>query len=515
MRPVQPHRKKHEKSFTRSKRIEIVMQEDSLNYRSSGVDVEAYNRASAQIKAHIQDTFGSQILTRAGLFGAAISLKEYGEKLNRPLLSGSLGVGNSIVDDELADQIVHSCRANLPPSAQPIAFLDYIAAAQLDLTRAVGLVGSFSRILSRDPKIPMVGGETAEMPGVFPENCWEVVGAMFAVQEASALQHVPAAVDLEAEAGAALSHPALVFSMDGVGTKTKVGVMTRRTAGLALDIIHHSLNDILCQGARGIGLMLYIGCHERDEQLIRPLLAAAEKCCRSNGLVLLDRVVAKRAELYLSGEIDLCAAIAGSVDADHLIQGDTIRRGDRIIGLTSSGLHTNGYSLARKALLERGGLRLDQHIGELGCSLGEALLEPHRNYAPVVLSLLDDAELAPAIKGIAHITGGGLKDNLGRILPRKLGADIQLNSWQPPPIYDLIRRKGNIPLEDPVGKGMYESFNMGIGLVLIVAPKYNDRILEMIQDGGCQALVIGRVVDRPVASQGQRPAEPSGRVRLL
>ena len=509
MLPVQPHRKKHEKSFTRSKRTEIVMQEDSLNYRSSGVDVEAYNRASAQIKAHIQDTFGAQILSRVGLFGAAISLKESGEKLKAPLLCGSLGVGNSIVEDELADQIVRSCRANLPPSAQPVAFMDYIAAAQLDLTRAVGLVGAFSRILSKDPKIPMVGGETAEMPGVFPQKRWEVVGAMFALQEASALQHVPVSshVDLEAEAGAALSHRALVFSMDGVGTKTKVGVMTRRTAGLALDIIHHSLNDILCQGARGIGLMLYIGCHDRDEQLLQPLLAAAEKCCRSNGLILLDRIVAERAELYLPGEIDLCAAIAGSVDAEHLIQGDTIRRGDLIIGLTSSGLHTNGYSLARKALLERGGLRLDQHIGELGCSLGEALLEPHRNYAPVVLPLLEDAELAPAVKGIAHITGGGLKDNLGRILPRKLWADIQLDRWQPPPIFELIRRKGNIPLEDPVGKGMYESFNMGIGLVLVVAPKHSDRILEMIQDGGCHALVIGRVVDGP--------AEQGGCVRLL
>ena len=119
------------------------MQEDSLNYRSSGVDVEAYNRASAQIKAHIQDTFGAQILSRVGLFGAAISLKESGEKLKAPLLCGSLGVGNSIVEDELADQIVRSCRANLPPSAQPVAFMDYIAAAQLDLTRAVGLVGAF------------------------------------------------------------------------------------------------------------------------------------------------------------------------------------------------------------------------------------------------------------------------------------------------------------------------------------------------------------------------------------
>ena len=502
------------------------MQEDSLNYRSSGVDVEAYNRAGAQIKALVQETFDAGILTRPGLFGAAVSLKEYWKKLKTPLLSGSLGVGDSAVEEELADQIVHSCRANLPRSAEPVAFMDYIAAAQLDLARAVGLVGAFSRILRRDLKIPMVGGETAEMPGVFSKDQWEVVGAMFAVQEASALQGVSglsqgeltpgkAAVGLEAQAGDSPTHPALVFSMDGVGTKTKLGVMSGRTAGLAFDIIHHCLDDILCQGARGIGLMLYLGCHHRDDRLIEPLIAAAEECCRDNGMVLMDRMVAEKPDLYLPGELDLCGVIAGSVDAERLIQGDRIQPGDQIIGLPASGLHTNGYSLARKALLERGGLKLDQRIGELGCTLGEALLEPHRNYAPVVLPLLEDAESAPEVRGIAHITGGGLKDNLARILPGKLGADIQLDSWQPPPIYELIRRCGNIPLQDPVGKGMYESFNMGVGLVLVVAPEHSGRILERFKDSGYQAVVIGRVIDGPVESTGKRGAEQSERVRLL
>ena len=489
------------------------MQDDSLNYRSSGVDVEAYNRASVQIKAHVQDTFGAQILTRAGLFGAAISLKEYSEKLKAPLLCGSLGVGNSIVEDELADQIVRSCRANLPPSAQPVAFMDYIAAAQLDLTRSVGLVGAFSRILSRDPKIPMVGGETAEMPGVLLENCWEVVGAMFAVQEASALQHVPASshVDLEAETGAALSQPALVFSMDGVGTKTKVGVMAGNTSGLSVDIIHHSINDILCQGAKGLATMLYVGCHRREEALIQPIIQTAGECCRANGMKILDLIVEEKPEIYLPGEIDLCAAIAGIVDAAGLIQGSAIAAGDQLIGLPSSGLHTNGYSLARKALLERGKLRLDQHLAELGRTLGEALLEPHRNYAPVVLSLLQNTELRAATKGIAHITGGGLKDNLVRILPEGLAAEIRLNSWQPPPIFELIHRTGKIPLQDPVSKGMYEAFNMGIGLVLAVSSDRADRIMEFARRGGHRPVNIGAVVR---AAQ-KTPTDPSELVRLL
>jgi phosphoribosylformylglycinamidine cyclo-ligase len=178
-------------------------------------------------------------------------------------------------------------------------------------------------------------------------------------------------------------------------------------------------------------------------------------------------------------------------------------------------LHTNGYSLARKALLERGRFRLDQYIDELECTLGDALLESHRNYAPVVLPLLEDADLGEAVRGIAHITGGGLKDNLGRILPGELEAEIYLDRWQPPPIFELIRRAGNIPLQDPVGKGMYESFNMGIGLVLVVAPEHSRRILERIEDGGCQAVVIGRVVDGSVESPGMRPAERGERVRLL
>lgn len=495
------------------------MQEDSLTYRSSGVDVDTYNRAGDQIKARIQETFGTQVLSRTGQFGTAISLKGYGKKWSRPLLYGVLGFGDSPTDEKLAEQILLACRAGLPAAAQPLAFMDYIAAGALDYARVVDLVGSLSRILCKDPKIPLVGGETAEMPGVFLENRWEVVGTMFALQGTAASGRVRgsseagadgerAAVDLKARVGESLHQQALVFSIDGVGTKTKLAVATRRTAGLALDIIHHSLNDILCQGARGLAMMLYVGCHSREKQLINPLITAAEDCCNDNGLVLLDCLVAEKPGVYLPGEIDVCGAVAGVVDANRLIQGDRIRPGDMLIGLPSSGLHTNGYSLARKALLERCGLGLDQYIDELGCILGKALLEPHTNYAPLVLSLLEDGELGSAIRGIAHITGGGLKDNLARILPDGLAAEIRLDSWQPPPIFELIRRSGNIPRQDPVGKGMYESFNMGIGMVLVVPPEFAERVVETVRKGGLEAVVIGRVL----ASGGEAAPE---RVRLL
>lgn len=487
------------------------MSDESLTYRSSGVDVEENLEANRRIQAFTQRTFNNRVLSRTGLFGGAISLTELSEPLVQPALIGRLSAAEGESPEIVSRRIAQSCRSRSSISEVPLAFLDYLAAARLDANRAADLVGIFSGEFAASPKIPIIGGETAEMPDVFQAGGWEVVGALFALAE------VGSAPDRQVSLTAlqTLARPSLVFSMDGVGTKTKLGMMTRKTAGLALDIIHHCLNDILCQGARGTGLMLYLGCHHRDERLIEPLFAAAEQCCRSNDLVLLDHMVTEKPDLYLPGEIDLCAAIAGTVDAEGLIQGDTIQVGDQIIGLLSSGLHTNGYSLARKALLDRGGLKLDQRIGELGCTLGEALLEPHRNYAPVVLPLLENAESAPAVKGIAHITGGGLKDNLGRILPGKLEAEIYLDRWQPPPIFELIRRTGNIPVEDPVGKGMYESFNMGIGLVLVVAPEYSGRILERFKDGGYQAVVIGRVIDSPLEKSGRRSTEQSERVRLL
>jgi phosphoribosylformylglycinamidine cyclo-ligase len=343
------------------------------------------------------------------------------------------------------------------------------------------------------------------MPDVFEEGAWEVVGALFTAAE------TPTEGQEGFELGGLsdLQQPALVFSMDGVGTKTKIGVAAGRTGGLALDLIHHSLDDILCQGARGVGFMLYLGCSRREQSIVEPVIEAARECCRSNGMVLLDCLVEEKPRLYRPGEIDLCGAVVGAVDARRLIQGNGIRPGDLLLGLPSSGLHTNGYSLARKSLLVRAGLELDHHLDELGCTVGEALLEPHRNYSPHLLPLLAERETARAIEGIAHITGGGLPDNLERILPAGVSAEIRLDSWQPPAIFDLIRRSGNIPLQDPEGKGMYESFNMGIGLVLVVDPGRAERIRRRLRGSGLEAVAIGRVLGSdagagPRAGKGER-----------
>ncbi|MBN2551248.1 MAG: phosphoribosylformylglycinamidine cyclo-ligase [Spirochaetales bacterium] len=486
------------------------MSEEALTYRSSGVDVEANLEANRRIQACCRRTYTEHVLTREGLFGGAIRLPAPTWQLDRPVLVGRLAVAEGRNPESISRRIARSCRTRIRKDEIPLGFLDYLAAARLDVGRAADLVEILSSSFRDEPKIPVIGGETAEMPDVFRSGAWEVVGAMFGIAGAQSLPRDRGRIDLGGLR--ALDQPALVFSMDGVGTKTKLGVSTRHTAGLALDIIHHSLDDILCQGARGLGMMLYVGCHRRDEGLIGPLLEAAERCCRANDLVLLDRRVAEKPSLYLPGEIDVCGAVVGAVEAEALLQGDAIEPGDVLIGLCSSGLHTNGYSLARKALLERCGMQLEHRVEELGCTLGQALLEPHRNYAPVVLPLLDEAVSdpgrgGPSVRGIAHITGGGLKDNLERILPAGVRADIRLDSWQPPPLFELIRSCGSIPLHDPVGKGMYESFNMGIGMVLVVAARSSRDILGRIRGAGQQAEVIGRVLALEEERAGEYRAE--------
>jgi phosphoribosylformylglycinamidine cyclo-ligase len=464
------------------------MSEESLTYRASGVDVEANLEANRRIQAYARRTFDGRVLTRGGLFGGAIGLSGLPGRLEKPCLAGRLVVSRDEAPEPAGRRIARLCRSGPQAPEFPLAFLDYVAAARLRAERAADLVGIFSEAFAAPPRIPIIGGETAEMPGVLQGEAWEVIGALFSLEEAGSR---PGRVDLAAFRE--LNRPALVFSMDGVGTKTKLGVKARRSSGLALDIIHHSLNDILCQGARGIGVLLYIGCHSLDEGLTGPLFAAAEECCRRGGMVLMDRLAVEKPEAYLPGEIDVCGTIAGVVETGRLLQGEAIQAGDLIVGLPSSGLHTNGYSLARKALFERGRLELDAPVEELGCSLADALLEPHTNYAPVVLPLLEDPATASAVKGIAHITGGGIKDNLERILPAGVGAHIRTDRWKPPPIFELIRRCGHIPLTDSAGKGMYESFNMGIGLVLVTPPERCAVILDRLRDGGCRAVVVGEV----------------------
>jgi phosphoribosylformylglycinamidine cyclo-ligase len=505
------------------------MPEERLTYRGAGVDVEANNEANERIKAEVRRTHDRRVLTRPGLFGGAVSLEAALRRLPSPVLVGTLvsggeggegAPGGAPLPPDAGEgaRIVAACRARLPAPARPVAFLDYIAAERLEPRRAAALVGAFALELRRRPRVPLIGGETAEMPGVLRRGAWETAGALFAVAPGTGGPGGAAAAGQSQAGGGAgerpaaalggalgLSRPALVFSMDGVGTKTKLAVMAGRTEGLALDIIHHSLNDILCQGAEGLAFLFYVGCHQRDPALLEPLAGGLARRCRELGLAALELVVAEKPSVYLPGEYDLCAAVAGLLDAGRLIQGEAVEAGDVLLGLGSSGLHTNGYSLARRALLDRGGLRLQQRVPELGGTLGEALLEPHRDYAPALLPLLREPSLGGAIRGIAHITGGGLPDNLARVLPQGLGADVRLGSWPVPPLFPLIQRAGGVPESDPAGKGMYESFNMGIGLVLVAAARQAEGLRQRLEQAGERAYTIGTVARR----------EGAPKVRLL
>jgi phosphoribosylformylglycinamidine cyclo-ligase len=386
---------------------------------------------------------------------------------------------------------VERCLAGLPPGSQPIAFLDYVASSGLQPGAVERLVEGFAERLARPPRLPLIGGETAEMPGVLRPGAREVVGALFALRPEETGSRAANGASRAAAGSVPGARPCLVFSMDGVGTKTKLGVLTRRAGGLALDIIHHSLNDILCLGAAGRALLFYVGCHRKDEELLAAFRNTAEQACARLGLSALEVRVAEKPATYLPGEIDICAAIAGEVHEERLLQGEAVRAGDTLIGLASDGLHTNGYSLARRALLERAGLRLDGRLAELGATLAEALLVPHRNYAPAVLPLL--AERPSAIHAVAHITGGGLADNLARVLPGELRAVVRLSSWMVPPLFRLIQRCGEVPESDPSGKGMYETFNMGIGMVLAVEAGRSGELLRRLAAAGERAVPIGEV----------------------
>ena len=458
----------------------------SLTYRSSGVDIEAAGRAKGRIQALVRRTHGDSVVSRPGLFGGAVRLEDGQDPSH---LTGALGFFPDTTP-EPPSRLVERCLAGLPPGSLPVAFLDYVASAGLEPGSVERLVEGFADRLA-GLRIPLIGGETAEMPGVLRAGTREVVGALFGIRPAGAGRAAIPTGTAPTGAG----RPCLVLSMDGVGTKTKLGVLARSTGGLALDIIHHSLNDILCLGAAGLGLLFYVGCHRREEELLAGFRDAATQACARLGLSVLAMQTTEKPGTYLPGEIDICAAVAGAVGEKRLLQGGEVRAGDVLVGLASDGLHTNGYSLARRALLERAGLKLDGRVAELGVTLAEALLRPHRNYAPAVLPLLGGEP--SAVHAVAHITGGGLADNLARVLPEGLRAVVRLSSWEVPPLFRLIQRCGEVPEQDPAGKGMYETFNMGIGLVLAVESAKAEEVIRLLAAGGERAVPLGEVGARP------------------
>ena len=264
----------------------------------------------------------------------------------------------------------------------------------------------------------------------------------------------------------------LVSSVDGVGTKLKVAFALGRHSTVGADLVNHCVNDIAVHGAAPLFFLDYLATGRLEPEVVAEIVGGVAQACRETGCALVGGETAEMPGFYADGEYDLAGCIVGSVRRSRIIDGNRIRPGDVILGLPSAGLHTNGYSLARRVLLEEARLGLEEQIPELGRTLGEELLAPHRCYWPVIAPLLSPARhqkhrltRAP-LKGLVHITGGGLIENPPRILPSGCRAEIRLGSWPVPPIFTLIAKLGRVPDDD-----MLRTFNMGIGMLLVVSER--------------------------------------------
>jgi phosphoribosylformylglycinamidine cyclo-ligase len=277
----------------------------------------------------------------------------------------------------------------------------------------------------------------------------------------------------------------LVASADGVGTKLKVAFLAGRHDTVGEDLVNHCVNDILVQGAEPLFFLDYFATGRLLPQVAEAVVGGMARACRLNGCALLGGETAEMPGFYADGEYDLAGFIVGACERDRLIDGRTIAAGDVLVGLPSSGLHTNGYSLARHIVFERLGLGVSSAVPELGTTVGDALLVPHRSYLPAIRPLLSGGR----IRGMAHITGGGITDNLPRVLPDGTAAVVDTAAWDMPAVFRWLRQAGQIPDAD-----MRRTFNLGIGLVVVCAPDEADAVVAAAGEGGVPgARVIGHV----------------------
>jgi phosphoribosylformylglycinamidine cyclo-ligase len=277
----------------------------------------------------------------------------------------------------------------------------------------------------------------------------------------------------------------LVASADGVGTKLKVAFLAGSHGTVGIDLVNHCVNDILVQGASPLFFLDYLATGRLRPDVAERVIDGMARACRENGCALLGGETAEMPGFYQDGEYDLAGFIVGIVDRARLIDGSRIAAGDALIALPSSGLHTNGYSLARQIVFDKLALSVDAFVAEIGGTVGEALLQPHRSYLRPIQPLLQ----AGLVKGMAHITGGGITENLPRSLPPNLAAEVNTRSWSMPPLFEWLRRAGQIPIDD-----MRRTFNLGVGLIVACSGGDTSRVLEMLRESGEQPWTIGRIV---------------------
>jgi phosphoribosylformylglycinamidine cyclo-ligase len=280
-----------------------------------------------------------------------------------------------------------------------------------------------------------------------------------------------------------MQDPVLVSSADGVGTKLKVAFMTGRHDTVGGDLVNHCVNDIGVQGARPLFFLDYLATGRLDPDVAVSVVGGVAEACRSAGCALLGGETAEMPGFYADGEYDLAGFIVGVVERSGIIDGRDIRPGDVLVGLPSAGLHTNGYSLARKLFFEVAGWTVDSYVSELGGTVGQELLKPHLNYEIPLRAAMERG----LILGLAHITGGGITDNLPRILPPGAHAEVRLGSWSVPPVCDLMARIGSVSTEE-----MLRATNMGIGMIAVARPEAVEGLVEAVPDVECGR--IGRIV---------------------
>jgi phosphoribosylformylglycinamidine cyclo-ligase len=276
--------------------------------------------------------------------------------------------------------------------------------------------------------------------------------------------------------------PVLVSSMDGVGTKLKIAVALNKHDTVGRDLVNHCVNDIAVLGAEPLFFLDYIGVGKLIPRVFEQLIRGLAKACTEAGCALIGGETAQLPGMYAAGDYDLVSTIVGVVERDQIIDGSWIRPGDAIVGLASTGLHTNGYSLARQILFAQMRIRLDDYHGALGHTFGQELLKVHRNYWPIIRQTRD------SIHGAAHITGGGFYDNIPRVLPKNCAALIRSGSWEVLPIFKLLQEGGGVTDGE-----MHRVFNMGIGMVLIVDPKSVAAIRKVASNTGVKSFVIGEI----------------------
>jgi len=290
---------------------------------------------------------------------------------------------------------------------------------------------------------------------------------------------------------AKFKQPVLVSSADGVGTKLKLAFEMGIHHTVGADLVNHCVNDIAVQGAAPLFFMDYLATGKLQPEVAEKVVTGIAEACKANGCALIGGETAEMPGFYAEGEYDLAGFIVGIADKERILTGKNVQPGDVLLGLASNGLHTNGYSLARKLLFEVARYTPDTYVSEIKNKVGNELMRTHKSYWPVVKKLLDGGLLS----AMAHITGGGITENLPRVLPRGTAAVVEVNSWPVPPVFEHLQKLGNIPQTE-----MYRTFNMGVGMVLVLPASHFKKAQTVLERVGEKAYTIGRIIkgDRKV-----------------